>query len=144
MKKAFKIIGIIAVIGLIAGFLVYQFVYNKPHPDYEKEEAVYTLPAKKLYQEFKNQTDSANEKYSGKIIAVTGELDKVVNTDSLTIGVFAFSSGMFGEEGIRCTMLPEYTKKAKALNTPTNIKIKGLCTGFNDPDVIMEHCSFNQ
>lgn len=144
MRKTFKIIGILAAVGIIAGFLVYRFVYNKAHPEYEKEEAVYTLPAKKLYKEFKNQTDSANEKYSGKIIAVTGELDKVVNTDSLTIGVFVLSTGMFGDEGIRCTMLPKYTEKARKLNTPVNIKIKGMCSGFNDPDIIMEYCSFNQ
>jgi len=144
MKKTLKIIGILALIGVIAAFLVYRFVYNKPHPDYEKEVAVYTLSAKEFYNEFKNQTDTANKKYTGKMIQVNGVLDKVEETDSLTIGVFVLSSGMFGDEGIRCTMLPNYGKKAKNLSPPVDVKIKGLCTGYNDTDVIMEHCSFKQ
>ncbi|MCF8230702.1 MAG: OB-fold putative lipoprotein [Bacteroidales bacterium] len=143
MRKTLKIIGILALIGIIAAFLVYRFVYNKPHPDYEKEVAEYTLSAKEFYDEFKNQTVAANKKYTGKMIQVKGELDKVIQTDSLTIGVFVFSTGMFGNEGIRCTLLPKYNQKAKNLSTPANVSIKGLCTGYNDTDVIMEHCSFN-
>lgn len=143
MRKTLKIIGILALIGIIAAFLVYRFVYNKSHPDYEKEAAVYTLSAKEFYNEFKNQTAAANKKYTGKMIRVKGELDKVERTDSLTIAIFALSSGMFGDEGIRCTMLPKYNQKAKNLSTPANIIIKGLCTGYNDTDVVMEHCSFN-
>ncbi len=143
MKKTLKIIGILALIGIIAAFLVYRFVYNKPHPDYEEEVAVYTLSAEEFYNEFQNQTDAANKKYTGKMLKVKGELDKVEETDSLTIGVFAISSGMFGDEGIRCTMLPKYIPQLQKFTLPAEVTIKGFCTGYNDTDIIMEHCSIN-
>lgn len=141
MKKTFKIIGLLALAGVVGAILMYQFVYNKPHPDYEKEVALYTLPAEEIFQEFESNPKEANSKYTGKMIQVTGELDKVEQTDSLTIGVFVLSEGMFGDEGIRCTMLPKYAKQLKGVKLPIDIRIKGLCTGYNDTDIIMEHCS---
>jgi hypothetical protein len=62
-------------------------------------------------------------------------------SDELVILVFAFGDGMFGPEGVRCTMLPEFNEKAKSLNEGDFIKLKGLCTGYTGVDVIMDKCS---
>jgi hypothetical protein len=50
------------------------------------------------------------------------------------------SEGLFGDEGIRCTMLSKFNEKAKDLVDNTNVKLKGYCTGYNDTDVIIEKC----
>jgi len=142
MNKSLKILIAITAVGLIAAYLVYELYYNKPHPDYEEKMAVYTLSAEELYHQFETNTDSANNKFTGKIIRITGKMDKVEVTDSLTIGVIALSTGLFGDQGIRCTMLPKYAEKAQTLKTPKKVRIKGLCSGYNDTDVILEHCSF--
>ena len=75
MKKWIKVLIALVIVGAVAAGLVYQFVYNKPHPDYEMEPAVYSLQAEMLFEEFKNNTQKASEKYNGKVIEVTGEID---------------------------------------------------------------------
>lgn len=141
MKIWLKILLILFVIGLVAAVLVYVFVYNKSHPDYEKMKPDYTLSASELYNSFKVNTTDSETKYNGKAIVVSGTLAKVESTDSLVIAVFVFNQGMFGDEGIRCTMLKKFNEKTKNLLPGSVYNIKGYCTGFNDSDVILEQCS---
>jgi len=58
--------------------------------------------------------------------------------DSMVIVVFAYRKGDFGDEGIRVTMLPQFNQAAKGIDPFKQVKIKGLCTGYNGTDVIME------
>ena len=59
---------------------------------------------------------------------------------SLVIVVFEFSQGMFGPEGIRCTLLPEHNLDANGWKAGGEMLVKGFCTGYNDTDVILEKC----
>ncbi len=141
MATWLKIVFSLFITGIIAAVLVYVFIYNKPHPDYEKLDAAYTLAAADLYNAFTlNKTVSGNT-YNGKVIALTGKLSKVEATDSIMVCVFVFNKGMFGDEGVRCTMLPKYREQARKLQPGSDVKLKGYCTGFNDTDLILEKCS---
>lgn len=140
MKTWVKIILSLFVVGIIASVWFYVHVYNKSHPDYEKMKPDYTLPASELYNSFKANTTESETKYNGKVVAVNGTLTKVESNDSLVIAVFVFNQGIFGDEGIRCTMLPKFNEEAKKLQPNNVYKIKGYCTGY-DTDVNIEYCS---
>lgn len=105
-RKLFIAAGALALVGIIAGILVYFFVYNKPHKDYAKAEPEFTVDALALFEEFRTDQAAASGIYNGKVIAVTGTLTTVEQNDSLTVAVFEIDEGMFGSEGIRFTMLP--------------------------------------
>ena len=141
MKTWIKIVLGLVVVGIIALFLVYKFVYNKQHPDYENIEAEFTVDAPDLYQAYKTNKDAASAKYNGKVIAVTGKLSKVETADSLVTAVFVFNQGDFGDEGIRCTMLRKFNDEAGRLQPDGEVKVKGYCTGYNETDVVLEKCS---
>jgi len=141
MKLWIKIILGLAIAGIVAAFLIYHFVINKPHPNFEKIKPDYTLDAGAFYNEFKTTRENASKLYNGKVIEISGKLSRVESADTLTIAVFIFSKGMFGDEGIRCVMLKKYSEDAKKLKPDGTIRIKGYCTGFNETDVIIEHCS---
>jgi tRNA_anti-like len=141
MKSWIKIILGLAVLGIATVFLIIHFVINKPHPDFEKIKPDYSLHAGAFYNEFKTSKDNAHKLYNGKVIEITGKLARIENTDTLTIAVFVFNQGKFGDEGIRCTMLKKFSAEAKKLKPDEIIRVKGYCTGFNETDVIMEHCS---
>lgn len=141
MKTWVKIILGLAVVGIIALFLVYKFVYNKQHPDYENAEAQFSMTATELFQAFKTNKDAASTKYNGKMITLTGKLSKVESADSLVIAVFVFSQGDFGDEGVRCTMLKKFNDAADKLQPDGDFMVKGYCTGYNETDVILEKCS---
>lgn len=141
MKIWVKIVLGLVIAGIIALLLVYKFVYNKQHPDYENVEATFTLTAQDLYQAYKTNKDAASTKYNGKMIALTGKLSKVETVDSLVTAVFVFNQGDFGDEGIRCTMLRKFNDAAGKLQPDGDFMVKGYCTGYNETDVILQKCS---
>jgi hypothetical protein len=140
MKTWVKILLGLAIIGIIAVAVIYIFVYNKPHPDYENLKPDYSLTAKALFDEFTANSPAAQQKYNGKMVEITGEVTGMEATDSITIIIFAFSKGDFGDEGVRCTVLPKFNDAARKLQMGTPVKIKGYCTGFTG-DVIFEQCT---
>lgn len=138
MKTWMKILIALVVIGIIGAWAGYEFVYNKPHTDYERAEPDFTLPAKTLYNDFKANSEAAGHKYGGKVVEIKGKLTSIEEADSLVIGVFAFEKGMFGDEGVRVTMLPNHSDRLKKHPLTDEIVLKGFCSGYNDSDVILE------
>lgn len=143
MKKNILISVSVLLVLFIAIISVYFYV-NKGHPNYGNLKAEYTLESKQLYDTFKKDSKASATMYNGKMIELSGAISKVEASDTLVTLVFTFSQGMFGDEGVRCTMLPNDIQKAKLIKTGETIKVKGICQGFNDTDVVLEKCSLIQ
>jgi hypothetical protein len=142
MKRNWKFVLLALLIGLSAvGIYTYFFVYNKPHRNFEKEPAAFTLTAEELFLAFVTDEASAETEYIGKVVEVTGRVDSVKQIDDLVIISFVFEEGIFGPMGVRGTMLENHRVKALELEKNQNIVIKGYCAGFTGNDVILEHCS---
>jgi hypothetical protein len=75
------------------------------------------------------------------VIQIDGTPNSIESTDSTVIVVFSYNSGLFGDEGIRCSMLPKYFEQARNLSTDKKVVLKGYCEGYNSTDVIMDFCS---
>ncbi len=140
MKTWMKIFLILVALGIFGAGLGYKFVYNKPHTNYEKATADFSLAGSELFSQFKGSTQQASERYTGKVLEISGKLNSVETPDSLTIAVFTLDEGMFGDEGIRCAMLPKHAENISQF-IGTDVKLKGYCSGYNETDVIMEKCS---
>jgi hypothetical protein len=138
MKKILIIIAALIIIGGVAGWYVYTYIYNKPHTDYAAAEATVILKAKRLYTDYSTNPEFADEKFLDKVVEIEGVISDVEIVDSLVIVVFAYKAGDFGDEGIRVTMLPEFHDQAKRLSFLKPVKLKGHCTGYNGTDVIIE------
>lgn len=142
-RKTFLKIALgLLVTGIISAALVYQFVINKPHRDFEKAKPSFIVSASDLFESFRADKTLAESKYNGQVVLLSGKLDMVEATDNLVTGVFIFDEGMFGDEGVRCTMLPEHARIMKSLPIGSEVSLKGFLTGYNETDVILEHCSF--
>ena len=126
---------------IIFSHFLYKFYINKPHRDIEKADPDFTLKTENLYKEYTKNKVHSDSLYNGKVIQISGKVDKIETTDSLVIAVFVFSKDDFGDAGIRCTMLPKYNNELKNIIKGTEINIKGACSGYNDTDVILEKCS---
>ncbi len=140
MKKIWKIIIALAILGMLGAAYGWFFVYNKPHTDYSKEEPVAVLTAQEAFELFSNHNEIKTKDMLGKVIQISGEAKSVENSDSLTIVVFVFKEGDFGDEGVRCSMLPSEAEKLKSISFPAQISIKGYCTGYNETDLLIEQC----
>jgi hypothetical protein len=140
MKKMYKIIAAILVIGILGAAYGWFFVYNKPHENYSKIEPVAKLEAKVCFDAFaENSPETAD--WLGQVIQISGTVNEFEQADSLSILVFVQNEDeMFGSSGIRCSMIPDFSEQAAKLKLPTQISIKGYCTGFNGSDLIIEQC----
>lgn len=141
MNKWVIIIGTLLILGIIGGIVGYKYVYNKPHRNYETAVADYSVSCEELFTSYNSSVSEAETKYNGKVLEINGVLSEIEAVDSLTIVVFSLQEGMFGDEGIRCTLLSNYKKAAENLVVGKRVTIKGYCTGYNDTDVILEKCS---
>ncbi len=141
MKKWMKIIGGLLIIGVLAALYVWFFVYNKPHRDYEKAEPDQVLTAEELFYQYRNDRAFADSLYTGMVVQVNGALDKVEFADSILVAIFVFDQGMFGDEGVRCVILPNHYDGLRVVGPGDMITLKGYCTGYNDTDVIIQKTS---
>jgi len=140
MKRSYKILLILVVVSILGAAYGWFFVYNKPHTDYSKEKPVAVLNAESCYTSFANGEDKTKQ-WLGQVIQISGTANSIEKGDSLTTIVFVFSEGMFGDEGIRCSLLPDAAEKVASLTFPVDITLKGYCTGYNETDLVIEQCS---
>jgi hypothetical protein len=137
MKNWLKILIALIFLGAIGGFLVYKFVYNKSHTDYEKAKAEYTLTAKELFDAYRADATAAGEKYNGRVIEVSGMVWEVEQMEEAVTAVFVFDEGIFGPEGVRVTMLSNHRDALKNHPKGKNLRLKGFNAGYNESDVIV-------
>jgi len=141
MKKWIKILLIAAGLGFAGLLYIWFFVYNKPHQDIEKATPDFVISSKECYNHYINGNNTEQNNYTGKVLQLTGVPSSIEVGDSLVVVVFVFNTGMFGDEGIRCTMLPKHAENTKSMNLTNKVTIKGYCSGYNETDVILEQCS---
>ncbi len=141
MKNWLKVFAFAAIIGSMAIAYMWFFVYNKPHRDIEKSNPDYVISAAECYNHYAKGKNTEENNYTGKVLQISGMPTSIESNDSTVVVVFAFNSGMFGDEGIRCTMLQSHNERALQLSSSGSVIIKGFCSGYNDTDVIIEQCS---
>ena len=98
------------------------------------------MQVRALFDEFSADGIAAGSKYNGKMIGISGAITRVEQSDSLVTVVFVIRQGEFGDEGVRCSMLPSSSEAARKLQPGAEVNIKGYCTGFTG-DVVMEECT---
>ena len=125
---------------LVVGVLFFWLVYQKPHPDYEAMPAEHALSAGELYTAFITNEEAAHQQYIGSVVQIEGALSQVEQPRDLVIVGFYFDEGIFGQAGVRCTMLEHYQQQALQLVPGQGVIIRGLVTGFTGSDVILDHC----
>lgn len=141
MKNWLKVFAFAALVAILAIAYMWFFIYNKPHKNIEKAIPDYVISAQECYNHYANGENNDDKNYTGKVLQLVGVPTSIESNDSTAVIVFAFNSGMFGDEGIRCTMLDTYKDKSLELKTNESVTIKGFCSGYNETDVILEHCS---
>lgn len=142
MKKLLRIVLILVAVGLIAAGLVWKFYVNKPHEDIDNATPAYTMETGDLWKLYTVESKTADSLYTGKVIELSGKLSRVDKNDSLVSVIFVMAAdSMFGDKTISCQMYQKHNDEAAALAPGSAVKIKGFCTGYNDPDIKFNKCS---
>jgi hypothetical protein len=123
-KKALLWVGI-PLLMLIAFAWAYH-LYVMPHQSAAGESADFTVSADSLYRQYQTDERSADLKYLGKVVEVSGKLSEVQHSGNSEIWIL---SPQAGGGGINCQLFAG-TKIDPEPKTGDAVIVKGRCTGF--------------
>ncbi|MBL7703085.1 MAG: hypothetical protein JNM14_12605 [Ferruginibacter sp.] len=124
-----KIVIVFILLAAIAATAIY-FVWNKPHKNVEDAAAV-EVKATDLYDFFIKDSVKANAAYTGKILQVTGQVEKV-SVNQQAQNILLLKTAVAGAY-INCTM----EKNPDGIKPDDNVSIKGICSGYISGDAEM-------
>jgi tRNA_anti-like len=127
MKKILITLIVLAVIGASYGY----YMYNKPLESLENKEADVTISADQLIADYEADEKTANEKYLGKVVVVSGKIAEITNEEGKKKVNLETSNPI---SAVICEM--EENKKTENLKAGDMIKVKGMCSGYLS-DVIL-------
>ncbi|MBS1915499.1 MAG: hypothetical protein JST87_04430 [Bacteroidetes bacterium] len=125
-KRSFFLTGSVLLILLTVLLFRGLYLYNKPHKSAEAENAVATISANDLYQQYITDEKKADQTYLGKVIEVTGVLSAITHSGANEIWIISASA----QGGINCQMFPGKQNEFSEPKAGDKINIKGKCTGF--------------
>jgi uncharacterized protein (DUF1330 family) len=128
-----KIVIITLAVVLVAGGLYAYNEYSRKNKAVESVKAELTIEASALLNDFENNIESANSKYLGKIIAVTGTI-KAIETEANPATIILGDDQSMSS--VRCSIDTTYINKVRSLNKGETVTVKGNCTGFNEDDLL--------
>lgn len=141
-KKLLTLAVVLSITGVIVAALVWKFYVNKEHEDIDAATPVFSLSTEELWKQYNDFPRNADSLYTGKVIEISGSLNRIDRNDSLVSLIFVMAAdSMFGDKTISCQMYQKHNEEASALAPGTQVKIKGYCTGYNDPDIKFNKCS---
>ncbi len=130
-----KLLFVFLTAGLVIGAAVGYYLWNKPHKNMSSTKAAYSIDAQSLFEAYDADEAGANQKYLGKVIAVSGVVAQVVGGEKKTV-VLATDNGVFG---VKCELDPFSTVKFPDYKAGDQVMLKGECTGFLG-DVVLVRC----
>lgn len=127
MKKRRLVLALLFVVGIMAGYFVYQ-KFLSTSPGMAKQEAVAQVAAVDLYAQFEEDEAAANERYLNQVIEVSGviaEMEQPADANA----VITLETNGFGL--VKCTLEPGWDNEFLAsLSAGDQITLKGECIGL--------------
>jgi hypothetical protein len=122
----------------IAVLCIYGYKeFTRKPADLTKSDAVESIAASDLCALYSNYEDSANKKYLGKIIEVTGSIVEIENQQDTLLTILLGDTSQPGK--VSCLVDKKQIAAAKNNILGDKIKLKGICTGYL-MDVELNRC----
>ena len=136
--KRFIILTTILLWITLGGFALY--LVNRPVSSVSAEKAAFALSSNSLYKQFEENEESANAKYLGKVVELTGTVKSVETDENGDLTLMLPGDEMFG---VSCKLNNNENKSAKKIQNGDEVKIKGVCSG-KLMDVVLVNCSISR
>lgn len=129
-RKTFQTLLWVFLSGIFIAIAVIYYLFNMPHRNISKENAIYELDAKQLISEFRNDETSATAKYLDKTIAIKGQIKSIRTLENHSM-VFSLEDEM---AGVSCSVdSADVLKKSSLLAQFAKgsvVTFKGRCSGM--------------
>lgn len=118
---------------LLAGVAVAWWIFTEKFEDTSKVQSDFTVTAPALIKEFQQDIKKANEKYSEKIIVVSGTVAKIETVDTTAnIKMIDSQTGDY----IIFAFQQQHLASARALKEGDMVSIKGSCSNGVYSDIL--------
>ena len=123
MKKLVKIL-IALVVLLVIGYFI---VMNLPKANIKNKEAIKSVSASALFQEFEKNENLASKNYIGKVITVAGTIKKkMLDNQEAPVVLLGTNS----EDQVLVTLAVDQAKKLENFKVGDEINVKAQCSGM--------------
>jgi len=75
------------------------------------------------------------------MIQIDGKINRIEVNDSSVVLVYVYKEDVVGDKGIKVFMHQKFEEPAKRLSKIRDIKVKGLCKGYDDSYVVLKYGS---
>ena len=123
-KRTIIWLGILLLVLAGLGWAWHQF--DRRHQSAADETAAVTINADTLYHQYLTDEHIADQRYMGKVIAVTGRLSEIQRSGNSVIWILSTQPG---GGGINCQIFAG-TRVDPEPRPGDQVKVKGRCTGF--------------
>lgn len=126
MLKRRTILWLGLLLPVLAGAGWAYHLYVKPHQSVSGATTDFIISADSLYRQYQADERTANQKYLGKVIEVSGRLAEIEHSGASEIWIL---SPQAGGGGINCQLFGG-TKVDPEPRSGDSVTVKGRCTGF--------------
>ena len=127
---------IIAGILLLAGIGVIWYLFSQKYEDTATVKAEYSLTAVQLIQEFKTNLAVANQRYTEKIVTVTGRVSEIESADTtVNVKMTDTTSGSY----VIFAFQSQDMKMVKQIKEGDSVSVKGSCSGGEYSNILDAH-----
>lgn len=127
MRKKRSILWLSLLLLVLAGAGWGWYLYDKPHRSAAGVSADVTITADSLYHQYQTDEHSADQRFMGKVIKVSGHLAEIQRSGKSEIWILAAEAGAAG--GINCQLFAGTTVDHEP-KPGDAVTLKGRCTGF--------------
>lgn len=132
---------IIIMAALVAALAVSFYIFDKPRDSISDEAPDFIIGAEELTEEFLADEIAAEEKYSGKIITVSGQIEQLDSNGEKGATCRLLAGANI--EGVLCEFEPGNTEKILSKKIGDSVTIKGRFSGYL-MDVVLNTCSVRE
>jgi hypothetical protein len=136
MSKKIRYILLFLALALIAAVAVWKYTFKESESNVASHKTDVTIDAPLLLQAFETNEDSANLKYQGKVILVSGTVGSISKD---TLGYSVYLKEKDAISGIICSF-DKASFDSVLVKPGVKIKVKGICMGYL-MDVQMNKCN---
>jgi hypothetical protein len=136
MKKI--IVGLL-LLGIIAGAAVYYYTQRDSRNDIKYQKAEEEITANALYEFYRADEDQANDRFLGKVISVSGQIEAIDQENGKT--TISINTGD-PLSAVVCEMNTSIQSDFSDIGEGDQISLKGECSG-KLIDIILVNCILN-
>jgi hypothetical protein len=103
-----------------------------------KQTELITVTAQKIVADYKSSPQYGNRKYRGNALIVEGTIAEYYRNKKNEITIILREKNQ--KTGVKCNLLRSDKQISKPLKYGEKIRIKGICLGLHEDNVVLESC----